>query len=239
MKERFPEVSSKILEGFESEVREVSDQLAELYGTPHLGNFSDPTAEFLYIVLSRKTPEDAYIEAFRSLLELRSWDKLLHMETGEIENLIYGGGLEGKKAKAIEGGLNRIVKEYGVLEDWGDEDDPEELFKFLTSLPEIGPKSARCIMLYSFGFPVFPVDAHTGRILSRLGICKSLGIDLSEMGHKGWQRALADIIPRDERYRLHVNLVEHGRALCTARSTDCAKCPLKGSCELGQSQQVD
>ena len=41
---------------------------------------------------------------------------------------------------------------------------------FLCTLPEIGPKSAACVMMCSLDRPAFPVDAHVGRVLERLGI---------------------------------------------------------------------
>src|SRR5205814_626265 len=41
---------------------------------------------------------------------------------------------------------------------------------FLTSLPRIGKKVARCIMLYSLGQEVFPVDTHCWRVSCRLGL---------------------------------------------------------------------
>jgi len=41
--------------------------LHAVYGTPHLGNIQDPTSEFVYIALSRKTVERAYQRAFQNL----------------------------------------------------------------------------------------------------------------------------------------------------------------------------
>src|SRR5262245_6322759 len=43
-----------------SQLREVARIAAVLHGTPDLGNKADPVDELVYIILSRKTREDAY-----------------------------------------------------------------------------------------------------------------------------------------------------------------------------------
>src|SRR2546421_6014748 len=48
-------------------LREVARILAVLYGTPDLGNKTDPTDELVYILLARHTPEGAYQQAFQDL----------------------------------------------------------------------------------------------------------------------------------------------------------------------------
>jgi DNA (cytosine-5)-methyltransferase 1 len=64
-----------------------------------------------------------------------------------------------------------------------------ELEDFLCSLPEIPRKSAYCIMMYSFGRQVFPADTHVGRVLSRLGPCRELGLALEGQDDKQRQRS--------------------------------------------------
>lgn len=61
-----------------SYLREVARILAVLYGTPDLGNKTDPTDELVYIILARHTREGAYQQAF-DLLKQRfpCWDDLL------------------------------------------------------------------------------------------------------------------------------------------------------------------
>lgn len=219
------------LERYEGCLRDLAGRLHVAHGSPHLGNYSDPTDEFVFIVLSRKTAERAYVPAFASLKGVGPWRHVLDLGTRRVESLIYGCGLEEKKATAIVGSLRAIVKRFGAADlsrASGLADD--ELFAFLASLPEVGPKSARCVMLYSFGRPTFPVDAHVGRVLARLGLMQRIAIDLLPMGHKERQRALEDTIPPDIRYGLHVNLVAHGRAICRAVSPACHACLLAPDC---------
>ena len=194
-------------------LREVARILAVLYGTPDLGNKADPTDELVYIILSRKTPEKAYQQTFASLkARFACWDDLLAAPREEVELLVRPGGLPGKKATSLFGALTKIQESFGrcslePARDWPD----DRLEDFLCGLPEVQRKSAYCIMMYSFGREVFPADTHVGRVLSRVGPYRELGLKLEGLDHKKLQRVLADLIPPPLRYSLHVNLVEHGR----------------------------
>lgn len=229
----------RIVEHLEARLRWIAKKASNTYGTPHLGNWSDPTDEFVFIVLSRKTPERAYVSTFAALKRLGTWEEVLKLGEPSITRAIHGGGLEGKKALSITEGLRAIVERFGApdLSRASDLTD-EELFDFLLSLPEVGPKSARCVMLFSFGRPTFPVDAHVGRVLSRLGPLLDLGVDLEPMSHKARQRVLRDPIPPDLRHELHVNLLTHGREICGARRPLCDACVLALGCSFA-SNSID
>lgn len=216
----------------ERALRWVAERLHAAHGTPHLGNLLDPTDELVLIALSRKTPERAYLSAFDALKRIGPWNVIAVMDAPEVARAIRGGGLEAKKARAILAALEAITHRFGApdLSRAADLDDAA-LFELLAGLPEIGPKSARCVMLYSFDRPVFPVDAHVGRVLARLGCLRPLDIDLTPMGHRQRQRALEHVVPPDLRYGLHVNLIAHGRSTCSARAPRCAVCTLGPRCE--------
>ncbi|HKI31576.1 MAG TPA: DNA cytosine methyltransferase [Gemmataceae bacterium] len=92
-------------------------------------------------------------------------------------------------------------------------------------------------MMYSFGREVFPADTHVGRILSRLGPYREIGLNLQGLDHKKLQRVLADLIPPPLRYSLHVNLVEHGRAVCRAPKPLCHRCELRPFCRYYRERE--
>jgi len=232
-------VGDRLDEGI-SYLREVARILALLYGTPDLGNKSDPTDEMVYIILSRKTPEKAYQETFTALkARFPRWDDLLESPRAEVEKLVSSGGLAGKKATSLFGSLKIIRDTFGSCSleparEWPD----ERLEEFLCSLPEIERKSAYCIMMYSFGREVFPADTHVGRVLSRLGPYRELGLNLQGLDHKTLQRVLADLIPPPLRYSLHVNLIEHGRDICRAPKPLCDSCELRPFCRYYRDREV-
>jgi len=71
---------------------------------------------------------------------------------------------------------------------------------------------------------VFPVDTHILRISRRLGLIP--GNTTLERAHEAW----AELLPHGLAYSLHLNLIEHGRRTCRARSPRCAECCLKSIC---------
>jgi DNA (cytosine-5)-methyltransferase 1 len=215
-----------------SYLREIARLMAILHGTPDLGNKKDPVDEMIYIILSRKTREEAYQQAFTALKQrFRKWDELLDADRDEVEALLSSSGLGYKKTASIFGALEKLKERFGscTLEParlWSD----EEVETFLCSLPELHRKSAYCIMMYAFGRAVFPVDTHVGRVLSRLGPYRELGLELSGLDHKQLQTILADLVPPPMRYSLHVNLLMHGREVCRAVKPLCGECSVRSFC---------
>jgi DNA (cytosine-5)-methyltransferase 1 len=234
-----PEQLQERLDSGISHLREVARILAVLYGSPDLGNKPDPTDELIYILLARHTREGAYQQAFDSLKQrFATWDALLDSPRDVVESLVYSGGLSGKKTVALYAALGKLRETFGscTLEparDWPD----EKLEAFLCELPEIQRKSAYCVMMYSFGRKVFPADTHVGRVLSRIGPYRELGLSLDGLDHKKLQRELAELIPPNLRYSLHVNLVEHGRAVCKSSKPLCEKCEIRNLCRYYRSAE--
>jgi DNA (cytosine-5)-methyltransferase 1 len=214
-------------------LREIARILAILHGTPDLGNKQDPTDELIYILLARHTREGAYQQAYEALKRrFATWDELLDAPREEVEQLVYSGGLSGKKTTALYAALGQLRETFGTCtlepaREWPD----DRLESFLCSLPEVQRKSAYCIMLYSFGRQVFPADTHVGRVLSRLGPYREVGLDLSGLDHKKLQRVLADLMPPPLRHSLHVNLIEHGRTVCRSAKPLCGECELRNFCQ--------
>ena len=223
-----------------SYLREVARILAVLYRSPDLGNKPDPTDELVYIILARKTRESAYQRTFELLKRhFPRWDDLLDAPRGEVERLVHSGGLSGKKTTSLYGALGKLRETFGSCSleparDWADAD----LERFLCSLPEVQRKSAYCIMMYSFGRKSFPADTHVGRVLTRLGPYRELGLSLEGLDHKKLQVVLSDLIPPPLRYSLHVNLVQHGRAVCRSPKPLCDRCDLRNFCAYYRRLEV-
>lgn len=216
----------------ESILFDITRRLAESYGTPDLGNKDDPVDELVYIILSRRTREGAYQGAYNALKErFASWEAVAAAPAEEIERTIAFSGLGRRKASSLKAALGALIDHFGTctlepLQDWTD----EQVRDFLCMLPEIGPKSAACVMVCSLDRPAFPVDAHVGRVLERLGVLRDVGVELAGTDHKYKQSAAWDVVPPALRYPLHVNMLVHGRTVCLSHRPRCGTCVLRDLC---------
>jgi endonuclease III len=105
-----------------------------------------------------------------------------------------------------------------------------EALEFLESLPGVGRKTAACVLLFSFDRPELPVDTHVYRVSTRLGLLRPRAS--FEEAHDALLAATGQA--GADPYELHVNMLRHGRRLCTARAPACPECPLLRLCPYGQ-----
>lgn len=107
------EIRARIDDGV-SFLREVSRCLAILYGTPDLGNKTDPVDELVYIILARKTRERAYPTAWGKLKSsFPTWDELLASPVDGVRKLVESSGLGAKKTVTLIAALSRLRDEFG------------------------------------------------------------------------------------------------------------------------------
>ena len=209
---------------------QVDPLLGEAYGTAPLGNLPDPLDELVFIQLSIRTPESVYVDVFSVLREEvgGDWGALLHLPDERAISILEPGGMAQVKLRRLRSQLLTIRQEFGSITL-----APlaamavNQAEEFLLGLPGVGPKAARCVLLYSLGRPVFPVDSHCLRIMKRLGLAPP------ELDRKLAHDFVQDLVPNPMRHSLHVNMVHHGRILCLPRSPRCRVCPLLSLCPTG------
>ena len=217
----------------EARLREVSARLNEAYHAAPLGNKADPLDELIYIQLSIRTREGAYTETFERLKDAcgGEWRRLRELPEEQVLSILESGGMASVK-------LDRLLEQLQALEERFGEVTLAPLAdmataraeSFLVSLPGVGPKTARCVLLYSLNRQVFPVDSHCLRVLKRLAFVPET------LGRKSAHDVIQDLIPVDLRHDLHVNLVHHGRSLCIPDYPRCELCPLLELCPTGQAE---
>lgn len=207
--------------------------LKALYGSPRLNNKDDPLDELFFIILSQMTTGPSYERVFERLKAgVPDWSTLLQMTADEIADIIADAGLSGQKAPRLKAIAGRLYSDFGAvslqpLEVMAD----EEALAYLTSLPGVGVKTAKCVMMYSLGRPVLPVDTHTARLAFRLGIVSSSSLAAVD-------RRVTDVVAERLRYDFHVNAVAHGRSVCLALRPRCSDCILLTFCPTGRSSGV-
>jgi endonuclease-3 len=193
-------------------------------------NRKNPLDELLLILCSVKRGEKVYLRAFKTLKKAYpTFEQLNAASVKELTKKVEWGGLQNQKARSLKKITTAITGKFGKLSLaplWKmTEDECEE---FLCSLPGVGKKVARCVMLYSLGMKVFPVDTHCWRVSKRLGWIKANG------KHKFCTATdmdiLQDIVPPRLHLSLHVNMVSLGRDACLAHSPKCHQCPIRQYC---------
>ena len=93
----------------------------------------------------------------------------------------------------------------------------------LEALPGVGRKTANVVLNVAFGQPTMAVDTHIFRLGNRTGLAP--GKTPLEVEHKLLKR-----IPEAFMQHAHHWLILHGRYICKARTPECWRCAVAGSC---------
>ncbi len=223
----FDEYSRK----YSPKIKEVARVLRKEYGDFAHHNKKNPLDELFFILCSVKRSEKVYLEAFKSLKRnFPRYELIATSSVKKISSAVYWGGLQNQKAAAAKEIIKRLIENFGrptlaPLKRMTD----EECERFLTGLPGVGKKVARCVMLYSLDRQVFPVDAHCWRIARRLS-WNSAGRGSGNCNNTSMDQ-LQTLVPPELRFSLHVNMVSHGRKICTASKPKCSECVITAFCE--------
>lgn len=222
-------------------VYEIARVLRERYRDFNHYNRRNPLNEILYIICSLKTDESKYLDTYLSLKRaFPTFERLAAASEEEIAEAIRPGGLYNQKAITIKQLMRAIISRFGkpTLAPLRAMTD-EESERFLLSLPGVGKKTARCVMMYSLGRQVFPVDTHCWRIAKRLGWVRLPEGRRDPTLRQKDMDPLQEKIPPELRYSLHVNLVSLGREICVPVRPKCSECPICAYCpKIGVENQT-
>lgn len=145
-------------------------------------------------------------------------DALAEAPVEEIEKIVRPCGLGNSKARDISACLKMLRDEYGgrVPED----------FEKLLALP-LGRKK-KCQSDYGgcFWKACLVTDTHCIRLVNRMGLVDGIKEPAKD------EKALWKIIPPEEGSDFCHRLVDHGRAVCTARTKPyCDQCCIRDICK--------
>jgi endonuclease III len=221
---------SPLRSGAVKRLAHIDAELEATYGTPEaeLGNKTDPLDEAIYIILSFQTDLARFRSTWSRLrAAYPSWDVLERASVRDVASVLRDGGLHRQKAKAIRRLVAEVRRLHGELSlDFLRVMNDEEAETLLCHLPGLSWKAARCVLLYSLGRDVLPIDSNTFRILRRIGVLSRRAVYRRRTLHNAIQAA----VPKHRRRALHVNLVVHGQRTCLSRTPRCQFCPLSADC---------
>ncbi len=176
----------------------------------------DPFQVLIGTILSQRT-RDEMTEVATAQLFARYPDAaaLAAADTADVERRIHPVGFYRQKAPQIQKVSRILVERYrGRV---------PSTYEELMDLPQVGSKTANCVLVYGFGIPRIPVDTHVHRVSNRLGLVEAKTPEKTEA-------ALMAVVPR--RYWLAVNelFIEFGKDVCLPIRPRCEACSFRPFC---------
>ena len=181
-------------------------------------NFTTPFEMLVAVILSAQCTDERVNKTTPNIFNKYSTPiDFVQMPLETLEDLIHPCGFYKNKAKNIKLTAQKLVDEFdGKVPD---------TMKELLSLPGVGRKTANVVMLEAFNKPQgIAVDTHAKRLSNRIGFS-------NEETPEKIEQDLLKLFPYEYLKDINHILIYHGRAICTARSPKCDKCPIKDYCK--------
>ncbi|MFN0158565.1 MAG: endonuclease III domain-containing protein [Bacteroidota bacterium] len=209
-----------------SRVRTIAVALERSLGiTRQRDQLPDPLEMLIATILSQNTNDKNSHRAYVRLKEMYpGWDKLAKAPLQRIKTAIRIGGMANQKSLRIKQTLAVVHRRFGVydLVDIHTMTD-DQVIEELTAIKGVGVKTASCVLLFSMGRDVFPVDTHVHRICNRLGFVDTKTPEQTFHQMHGF-------FPKGKGYTFHTNLIRFGRSICRSNNPTCGSCPISGMC---------
>ncbi len=176
----------------------------------------DPFQVLVGTILSQRTRDEMTEKATDQLFAMYPDPKALAAaDTGDVERLIRPVGFYHQKATQIRRVSQILVDRYSGR--------VPSTYEELMELPQVGSKTANCVLVYGFGVPRIPVDTHVHRVSNRLGLVRTKTPEKTEP-------ALMTLVPK--RYWLDVNelFIEFGKEICRPIGPRCDACSFTPFC---------
>jgi endonuclease-3 len=201
--------------------------LQEFYRRCWVLKLQDPYVSLVITILTQNKTADSARRTFHRLQHRYGGIDVYKMAAAdekELEELIrYSGPY---KAAYIIGCSKQIIEHWNGSMEWLRDVPTEEAREALLSLQGVGPKTADCVLLFSLGHSVVPVDTHICRVSERLGLSTAAGD-----GEAAKRKVKEDL---EKRQRIpgmaHLLIINLGRDFCKALAPLHHVCPVDCLC---------
>jgi endonuclease-3 len=185
--------------------------------------------ELVATILSQNTSDSNSDAAFEELRRrFAGWEAVRRAPAARIARAIRQAGLSNLKAARIKAILQEVYEDRGEVSlDFLRSRPTAEALAYLRKFSGVGPKTAACVLLFACRKPVLPVDTHVHRVSRRLGLIRP------RTGAAKAHEELARLVPPRRVLEFHIQLIRHGRTVCSARNPQCEDCPLVDLCPDG------
>ena len=205
----------------------IIERLKEAYPNARVAlKFSNPLECLVATILSAQTTDETVNRVTQGpnglFAKYRTPQDYLKVPVEELAADLKPTGFFNNKTKAVRGACQKIVEDYGG-------EVPRTMAELIT-LPGVARKTANIVQGNSYPEDHakdpdagIAVDTHVGRLAQRLGFSDKNDPDKIE-------RDLMALIPREEWFDFTYVVIDHGRAVCTARNRRCDLCPVNVLC---------
>ncbi len=168
------------------------------------------------ILSAQCTDERVNVVTAELFRKYQTWSDYADAAPEELERDIHSTGFFRNKAKAIQGTCRLIGEQHGG--------QVPETMEELLQLPGVARKTANVVLGNAFGIASgVVVDTHVARVSGRLRLSEHTQPEKIE-------RDLIALVPRADWIIFPHLLIAHGRAVCKARTPQCAECLIETYC---------
>lgn len=181
----------------------------------------DPFLVLISTILSQRTRDEMTERASAQLFsKYATAEAIANAPVDDLERLIRPVGFYRQKAVMIQKVSRALLERHGGR--------VPRTYEELIELPQVGPKTANCVLVYGYAEPRIPVDTHVHRVSNRLGLVRAKAPEETE-------RALMRIVPRE--WWLHVNelFIRFGKDICRPIGPRCPQCSFTTFCRYYRS----
>jgi endonuclease-3 len=178
---------------------------------------SSPLEMLVATILSAQCTDERVNKVTETLfVKYRSPQDYLDVPEEELAEDIRSTGFFNQKTRSIRGACRMIVDEFGG--------EVPATMEELVTLPGVARKTSNIVLGNSFGMVVgIAVDTHVRRVSQRLGFTEHDDPDKVEQD-------LMRLVPEPLWFPFTYTLIDHGRAVCVARTPKCEVCPVSDLC---------
>jgi endonuclease-3 len=178
---------------------------------------SNPLEMLVATILSAQCTDERVNKVTETLfVKYRSPQDYLDIAEEELAEDIRSTGFFNQKTRSIRGACREIVDRFGG--------EVPSTMEGLVTLPGVARKTANIVLGNSFDTVVgIAVDTHVRRVSQRLGFTEQEDPDKIEQD-------LMRLIPQAQWFPFTYTLIDHGRAVCVARTPKCEVCPVSDLC---------
>src|SRR2546425_1285510 len=178
----------------------------------------DPFKVLIGTILSQRTRDEMTEIASRQLFARYGTPQALaRADVRDVQRRIKPVGFYRQKARKVREVSRILIDRHGGR--------VPTTYEQLIELPQVGPKTANCVLVYGYGVPVLPIDTHCHRIPNRLGLIRTKTPEQTEA-------ALARIVPREHWVDVNEWFVQFGKEVCRPIGPRCEECTFTSFCRF-------